>query len=134
MAARHEDWMKQAKRDLQHARNSLQMEDYEWRCFAAQQSAEKAVKALFQRIVTSLQVNSVTMLLNKLPESIKPPTELVDKAKDLDKHYITSRYPDSWPQGAPFQYLTEQQARRSIQYASEIISFCDGIPGGQRGI
>lgn len=46
MGARYEDWMRQARRDLRHARNSLESEDYEWACFAAQQAAEKAVKAL----------------------------------------------------------------------------------------
>ena len=50
MATRHEDWMNQAKCDLRHARNSFENEDYEWRCFAAQQSSEKAVKALFQKL------------------------------------------------------------------------------------
>ena len=44
MATRHEDWMNQAKRDLQHAKNSFESQDYEWCCFAAQQSAEKAVR------------------------------------------------------------------------------------------
>ena len=127
MAARHEDWMKQAKRDLQHARNSLESEHYEWRCFAAQQSAEKAVKALFQKLGARVKGNSVTVLLANLSESIGPTTGLIDKAKELDKHYIASRYPYSWPSGAPLQYHTESQAERSIQYAGEIISFCGDI-------
>ncbi len=40
------DWFKQALRDLEHAKRSLEAEDYEWACFASHQSAEKAVKAL----------------------------------------------------------------------------------------
>ncbi len=126
--------MNQAKHDLQHARNSFKMEHYEWCCFAAQQSAEKAVKSLFRHTVASVQVNSVTILLAKLPESVRPATELVDKAKELDKHYIASRYPDSWPQGAPFQYFTGQQARRSVQYANEIINFCEGIASERKDL
>jgi len=27
---RYKDWFEQAKRDLDHARKSLEMEDYEW--------------------------------------------------------------------------------------------------------
>lgn len=127
MATRHEDWMKQAKHDLQHARNSLESQDYGWCCFAAQQSAEKAVKALFQKPAARVRGNSVTMLLADLSESIDSTTDLIDKAKELDKHYIASRYPYSWPSGAPFQYYTESQAKRSIQYADEIISFCGDI-------
>ncbi len=40
------DWWEQGMRDLKHARNALLDEDYEWAAFAAQQAAEKALKAL----------------------------------------------------------------------------------------
>jgi hypothetical protein len=36
------NWMNQAERDLQHARNAKKDGDYEWACFAVQQAAEKA--------------------------------------------------------------------------------------------
>ncbi len=124
MATRHEDWMKQAKRDLQHARNSLENGVYEWCCFAAQQAAEKAVKATLQKPAAQVRGNSVTALLANLSESIGSASDLIDKAKELDKNYIASRYPYSWPSGAPFQYYTKSEAERSIQYADEIISFC----------
>jgi HEPN domain-containing protein len=130
MATRHEDWMRQAKRDLQHARNSLESRDYEWCCFAAQQSAEKAVKALFQKLAADAWGHSVTMLLSNLPESVKPTEQLTDKARELDRHYITSRYPNSYPAGAPFQYYTRAEAEKAIQYADEIISFCEGKISG----
>lgn len=130
MATRHEDWMRQAMRDLRHARNSLESRDYEWCCFAAQQSAEKAVKALFQKLAADAWGNSLTILLSNLPESVKPMAELIDKAKELDKHYITSRYPNSYPSGAPFEYYTRSEAERSVQYADEIISFCENKISG----
>jgi len=125
MATRHEDWMKQARRDLQQATILLENRGYEWACFAAQQSAEKAVKALFQKLGADAWGHSVTMLLSNLPEPIKPTADLIDKAKELDHHYITSRYPNSHPTGAPFEYYTKSQAERSIQYADEIIRFCE---------
>ena len=125
MATRHEDWMKQAKHDLQHARNSLENQDYEWCCFAAQQSAEKAVKSLFQKLGADAWGNSVTILLSNLPEAVRPTPELIDKAKELDRHYIASRYPNSHPAGAPFQYYTKADSERSVQYADEIIQFCE---------
>lgn len=127
MATRHEDWMKQAKRDLQQARNSLENEVYEWCCFAAQQAAEKAVKATIENPAARMRGNSVTVLLANLSESIALTTGLIDKAKDLDKHYIASRYPYSHPAGAPFQYYTKADSERAVQYAGEIISFCGEI-------
>ena len=130
MATRHEDWMKQANRDLQQARILLENQGYEWACFAAQQSAEKAVKALFQKLAADAWGSSVTMLLANLPESVKPAAELINKAKELDKHYIASRYPDSYPTGAPFQYYTKAEAERSIQYSDEVIRFCENKISG----
>jgi HEPN domain-containing protein len=46
MANRSKDWIRQAQRDLTHARNALEDGDFEWSCFACQQAAEKAVKAV----------------------------------------------------------------------------------------
>lgn len=38
-------WLKQAEADLKAARDNLEDANYEWSCFQAQQSAEKALKA-----------------------------------------------------------------------------------------
>ena len=46
MPNRSQDWMKQARRDLEQAIDSQKAERHEWACFAVQQAAEKAVKAL----------------------------------------------------------------------------------------
>ena len=47
MADRSGDWMRQAEGDLEHAGLSACEGDYEWACFAAQQAAEKAIKAVY---------------------------------------------------------------------------------------
>jgi len=47
VVSRAADWLRQALRDLEHAKRSVELGDYEWACFAAQQAAEKAVKALY---------------------------------------------------------------------------------------
>ena len=41
--------MDQAVGDLEHARSDRERGFYEWACFSAQQAAEKAVKAVFQK-------------------------------------------------------------------------------------
>ena len=40
------DWFNQALRDIEQAEDSRKAGRHEWACFAAQQAAEKAVKAL----------------------------------------------------------------------------------------
>jgi HEPN domain-containing protein len=50
MPSRAQDWLKQAKRDLEHAKEDLKSGFYEWGCFSSQQAAEKAIKALYQHL------------------------------------------------------------------------------------
>ena len=47
MATNYQDWLRQAQRDLALAWKALESGSYEWDCFAAQQSAEKGVEAVF---------------------------------------------------------------------------------------
>ena len=103
MASRHEDWLKQGKRDLEHARRSAASGDHEWACFAAQQGVEKALKAVFQKRGSEAWGNSVTGLLNALAASVSIEPHLEAAAMDLDKHYIAPRCPNSSPEGAPFE-------------------------------
>ena len=95
--------------------------------FAAQQGAEKAVKAVFQKIGAEAWGHSVTVLLEALPNSSAFEPDLLDAAKELDKHYIPARYPNSHPQGAPFEYYTRGEARRAVSNADKIIAFCSGL-------
>lgn len=127
MTSRHADWVKQGKRDLEHARRALDAGDYEWACFAAQQGAEKGVKALYQKAGGVAWGHSVTALLEGLPEPCQPDDRLLDAAKELDKHYIPPRYPNAHPGGAPYEYYTKGEAERAISNADQILRFCAGL-------
>lgn len=88
MSNRHGDWFRQAEADLRHARNSVEAGDYEWACFAAQQAAGKAAKAVVQGLGGEPWGRSVTVLLGGLAERTDVPVELIEAGKRLDKHYI----------------------------------------------
>jgi len=126
LVSRASDWLRQALRDLEHAKRSLELGDYEWACFAAQQASEKAVKALYQKLGMEVWGHSVSRMLQSLPEEHKPPEGLIDKAKELDRHYIPTRYPNFHPEGAPMDYYTREDARRAIEYAEEVVRYCRG--------
>ena len=49
MPERSKDWINQAEKDSKVAEVLIKDESFEWSCFAAQQAAEKAVKAVFQK-------------------------------------------------------------------------------------
>ena len=71
--------------------------------------------------------HSVTGLLENLPGEMRPSEDLMDAAKELDKAYIPTRYPNAHPQGAPYEYYTKKEAERLIEYAEKIIKHCEGL-------
>lgn len=123
MVSRAIDWLRQALKDLEHARRSLEAGDYEWACFAAHQAAEKGVKALYQALGIEVWGHSVSRMLSNLPESLRPGGDLIDKAKELDRHYIPTRYPNFHSEGAPMDYYTRSDAEKAIMHASEVIEY-----------
>ena len=100
MSNRAFDWLAQASQDLEQADDSRRAGRHEWACFAAHQSAEKAVKALHLHLGQEAWGHVVARLLEELPMSV--PDDLIEKAKVLDNFYIPTRYPNGHPQGAPF--------------------------------
>ena len=123
MANRSADWFRQAERDLDQARDSVQAGRHEWACFAAQQASEKAVKALHLDRGQEAWGHVVARLLQELPEQIEIPEKMVDKARVLDAYYVAPRYANGHPEGAPFEHYGELQSKEAISYASEIIEF-----------
>lgn len=119
------DWMTQAKADLEHARKSVPMTDYEWACFAAQQAAEKAVKALHLSRGTVAWGHSVLDLVGALADEMDVPVPVTDAARRLDRFYISPRYPDVHPAGSPRRYFAEADAQQGIADAEKVVSWCD---------
>jgi len=124
MANRHLDWYRQAEADLRHAQNALATGGYEWACFAAQQAAEKAVKAVYLALGREAGGHTVTILVGSLSDILEMPAELVQAAKMLDKHYILTRYPNGFDSGAPTDYYTRDEATAAIAHAEEILAYC----------
>ncbi|MBC7130081.1 HEPN domain-containing protein [Candidatus Bathyarchaeota archaeon] len=121
MVSRAKDWLRQAIKDYEHAKKSIELGDYEWACFASHQAAEKAVKAIYQALGLEVWGHSISRMLESLPEEHKAQEELIEKAKELDRHYIPSRYPNFHPEGAPYDYYTKADAERALRHAGEII-------------
>lgn len=125
MGNRYADWFRQAEADLRHARNSLEDGDFEWSCFAAQQAAEKALKAVFQKLGMDAWGHTLTALIGNLPDVAAQPSEtLVNYARMLDKHYIPTRYPNGFASGAPTDFYTKEEAQNAIRNAEAILEFC----------
>lgn len=127
---RWEDWWNQAQRDLRHARNALEDRDHEWAAFAAQQSAEKALKAVMMAKGGESWGHLLTALVESLPADLAAPNEILGAAMRLDKHYIPTRYPNGFAAGYPGKLYTEGEADGAIKDAETIVQFCRShLPG-----
>jgi len=124
MAERSLDWLLLAEADLRHARNARDDRDYNWSAFASHQAAEKAIKAVFQRRHLDAWCHMLSVLLKSLPEDVRPSAELVDRAKELDKDYIPTRYPNGFERGAPVDFYTRREAEQAIANAEAILEWC----------
>lgn len=125
MAHRGTDWFEQAKRDLEHAENDLKSGYYEWACFSAQQACEKAVKSVFYMLNADAWGHAVTKLLGVLAKHFPIDEAVIKAAKNLDKLYIPSRYPNGFDEGKPADYFTMDDAQRAITDARLILEFCE---------
>ena len=85
MSNRAPDWLRQAEADLKHAQSATEHKNYEWSCFAAQQAAEKAVKALFYHLHGDPWGHSLLALMEGLPDPTRNSVtaELLDSARAL---------------------------------------------------
>lgn len=79
---RSADWMYEAERDLEHARHDAAAEFHNWACFSAQQGAEKAVNAVFQKMGSEAWGHSVAGLLRELSTRKPIPQGLMEMAQE----------------------------------------------------
>jgi HEPN domain-containing protein len=121
MTNRSKDWFLQAEQDLNQAESSKTEGRHEWACFAAQQSAEKAVKALHLELGQEAWGHVIARLLQDLP--IEVPEDLIEKGKVLDNFYIPTRYANGHPEGPPFEHYGSLQSEEAIRYAGEVLDF-----------
>ncbi len=124
------DRLQQAESALEMARIAAQAGRHEWACFAGQQAAEKTAKALHLHLGQEAWGHLVARLLAELP--ILVPPILVERARSLDALYVPTRYPDSFPAGAPAEHYGPLQSQEAFAYAGEIVAFAHAQMAGPR--
>lgn len=132
MANRARDWLAQGERDLEQAEDSRRTARHEWACFASHQAAEKALKALHLYLGQEAWGHSVARLLLELADLVAVPQGLVEQGRVLDTFYIPTRYPNSHPEGAPFQHYGPLQSEEALTYARALLAFVRAQMAGER--
>jgi HEPN domain-containing protein len=114
MKSRAGDWLKQAEEEQSWANDALAHKRWALVCFTAQQIAEKCLKAIaIHRGAAQVKSHSTLEIILAL----RIDGELEEAARILDLYYISTRYPDAFSTGAPFEYFTERQAREALGFA-----------------
>ena len=118
-------WFQQAFYDLKASRWNIQGEFYDTACFLAQQAGEKAFKSLLYyqgARRAALLTHSLVEMVREAGEKTTQVKDLLDQARELDLHYIPSRYPNGIPSGYPHQFYSKKVADEAFAAAEKIFS------------
>lgn len=121
-------WFEEGESDISTSKILLENKKYNASCFYSQQAAEKMLKGLLMAHHEASWGHSVLSLLRRLSEIIDIDIIEVEQcAKELDRHYIPSRYPDAYPSGRPGDYYTEEIAKEAVTCALKIRDFAQKL-------
>lgn len=118
-------WFLQAQHDLRAAKWNAAGGFYDTACFLAQQASEKVLKPLHYFPGTSRRVlltHSVVTLLRKSAAQFQAPAELLEGGRELDLHYVPSRYPNGLPSGYPHRFYGKETAEKAIAASADILA------------
>ena len=112
-------WWLTAKEDLEAAKIMSAAGKFSHACFLAQQSAEKALKALWFASDHDPWGHSIQKLVMEFPKQtiFNVRNDWIMYAAYLDKFYIPSRYPNGLPDLTPGQVYISQDAEQAIEKA-----------------
>ena len=115
------DWMNAAEDDLETARILFEKETYYACAFYCQQSAEKALKAVF--ILKKKQGTSLHNLIS-IARELNVPQKIMAACKKLNPHYIQTRYPDAANAITKDAY-DEEIAEELLEKAKEVFEWSE---------
>jgi len=122
---RHEAqrWLDTAAEDLRVARVLAEGGFHAHACFAAQQCAEKSMKAAWYRIGAAPWGHSVQRLIEEFPmkDRLEASHDLIEKARALDRLYVPTRYPNGLPDLTPEESYTTADSRQAINFADDFL-------------
>lgn len=115
-------WLDQAEADLKTAGDCLEDKNHYACAFFSQQAAEKGLKGfLYSKGYRALLTHSVLELLEEAGKHGGTFKNFQEFGRELDVHYIGSRYPNFYPKGPAYKYYNEGVARKCLNYAESIL-------------
>ena len=123
----YERWMSQAKKTLELIDADIEYGGYSWACFKAHQAAEFALKALLHLYGEPVFTHDLLKLLSSAANlcGVEPPKDVRECVFLLNKMYIPPRYPDAFPEGAPWEHYSEREALSAKQCALRVVAWVE---------
>jgi len=117
------DWLEEAKADFRHAMQAYRAGSHNWACFAAEQAAEKAMKAFLIGVLRKrpIHTHDLTVLHGQTRGGLKMPAATTNGLAELSAYYTGARYPNSGL-NRPSLSITAIQARRAMRTARGVVA------------
>ncbi|MEM4485934.1 MAG: HEPN domain-containing protein [Zestosphaera sp.] len=106
MVPRYRDWLRQSETNMASALANYREGLHEEVCYESHQAAEKALRGLLNYLHKERRGHFLLFLA--LETGLEIPEGVRQCLLNLDKHYIPSRYPDVYDEGAPQDYYTRE--------------------------
>ena len=107
-------WWDFAIRDLKAAKKNYEIEEYHVTAFLAQQSVEKALKALLIRNTGSFpKIHDLT----RLARMLNAPENILRLCASITPAYTATRYPDVLSE------FNKEEVEKIIEYAEKVIKW-----------
>lgn len=118
------DWLLYAENDLKTAKAALDEGVTNTACFHAQQTVEKCLKViLLDKEQDVPRTHDLLFLLEKAQSYFPDLSKFSENAQFLNQFYIPMRYPDALPGSAAEGLPTEQDCKKAIELAEEVLNF-----------
>ena len=117
-------WFAEATNDFEMGNILFNAQKFNGAVFYFIQAAEKAIKALLYLFNLQPWGHSILNLLNEYEKKgTQISTELKQNAKEFERHYSRSRYPDASPPKAPKDAYNEKAAQKIRDNSKSFLEF-----------
>ena len=119
-------WRAEADRALAGSRVQADAGLHNWACFAAEQAAQIATKAILHGLGQGPWGHDLVRLGELAAAGgVDVPPDVLDAMRRLGRHYIPARYPDAHPSGPAASHYGETDAADAIRDCEAVLRFVD---------
>ncbi len=121
-----ERWRREADRALESAHLQAGAGLHNWACFAAEQAAQLALKALLHGLGRGPWGDDLVRLGEMARAAgLELPEDVAATLRRLGRHYIPSRYPDAHAAGSPGSHYGPEDSREAMADAERVLAYVD---------